>query len=65
MARYIPEAFPSIRYHQDGRAVTVQTKAELAKLGSEWADSPAAWAQAPAKPSAKPKRKLRKKEADI
>tara|TARA_R110002020_G_scaffold145908_1_gene320187 strand:- start:760 stop:891 length:132 start_codon:yes stop_codon:yes gene_type:complete len=41
----------------------VQTKAELAKLGSEWADSPAAWAQAPAKPSAKPNRKPRKKEA--
>jgi len=35
--------FPSWRYHRDGRAVIVNDPDEAAALGSDWADTPAAF----------------------
>jgi hypothetical protein len=59
---YIPEKFPSWRYHRSEEPRLCKTPADEAALGPGWADSPAAFVDEPepAETPAKPKKGGRK-----
>jgi hypothetical protein len=37
---YVFQAYPSVRYHRDGRSMTVKTEDEDLALGEDWAATP-------------------------